>query len=173
MDLSKLPRLSESPQPPKPAELPATPMGDAGASAGRNAAGRGAHSDIRYAQPPEPGVAAEVWIAAFLGIIFVAMGFRFVRWATATVSGQTFDTQTTWTTGPNAGQMVNYWDLAGYSAYTDMAVFLFGLAVLFEAAVLALVRGTAVWQQTLLLVALVVAATATVVNLAQARSMTR
>lgn len=98
---------------------------------------------------------AEIWIAGFLGVIFMLMGMSFAKWAIATLSGQTYNTGAVWSSGPNAGQPVTYFELQGFTGWTDMGIFLFGLSMVLEAAALCLIlwrkfRLPAVWMAMLL-----------------------
>lgn len=130
MDLSKLPRLSETDKnapPPQPeTQLPPQPQ-------------PGQFVQY-YAPPPEPGLPAQVWLSAILGIVFMMMGWTFARFMMAKLSGQPFNTGVNWVAGPKAGQPVEYFELQGYTAYTDTAIFLFGLAMVLEAVVLVVAR---------------------------------
>jgi hypothetical protein len=76
------------------------------------------------------------WISLVLGLLFTWLGFRFAKWAVATISGRTFDTGIPWTSGDKAGQMVEYWEIYGYAALTDMAMFTIGVALLLDALIL-------------------------------------
>jgi hypothetical protein len=142
MDLSKLPKFSQTPQPP-PENPP--PSGNAmlfcecGAPVaagsrfcphcGRKFRGDEAAASL-LAEDVHP---AEIWITGFLGVIFMLMGMTFAKWAIAKMTGQPFHTMVNWTSGPKSGQEVDYFELQGFSAWTDMGVFLFGLSMLLEA----------------------------------------
>src|SRR5437762_13437465 len=128
MDLSKLPKLSESPA---PAEAPAPPTASSASPA------------VDYAHRPDIGtsIGAEVWISLIIGLIFIMMGFNFARYVFATASGKTYHTNIQWTDGPKAGTEVAYPELSGDVIWNDSALFLFGVALLLEAVVL-FVAGT-------------------------------
>src|SRR5262245_2700588 len=128
MDLSKLPRLSETdkqgpvPQP-QTVESPALRA---------------------YAEPINEGAGPQVWLSAVLGVVFMLLGRNFARYAFAKLTGGEFHTGVIWQMGPKAGQEVSYFELSGYTGYTETGIFLFGLAMVMEALVLALVhRSTA------------------------------
>lgn len=157
MDMSKLPRLSETqrqqeahaaavgaapaPTPPAQAPVPAQPVVDLDHSVG-----------------------AEVWISVILGLIFMFMGWNFARYAIATMTGQTFHTNATWNAGPKAGQEVEYFELEGGTAYTQAGIFLFGLALLLEAAAMLIAYTGAPFKRALVAFALLVTLLATVFN---------
>src|SRR5690349_10232233 len=108
MDLSKLPKLSETDKhapPPPPPE-----------------AARSAETlpyDPPYNAPPTGfDLGAQVWLSAILGIVFMLMGRSFASFLIAKVTGQPYHTNATWTAGPNAGQEVAYYELQGYTAHT-------------------------------------------------------
>lgn len=120
MDLSKLPRLSETdkhsppPPPPQTSDQPA-PV-------------------LQYQSvAPSSDIGGQVWLSAILGIVFMFMGWNFARFLGAKLTGQPFHTGVAWQVGDKAGQEVDYFDLEGYTAYTDTAVFLFGLSMVLEA----------------------------------------
>ena len=70
-----------------------------------------------------------------------------------------------WTSGPKAGQEVDYFDLEGFTAWTDTAIFLFGLAMVLEAAMLTVVYSRLGGKVALTSVALLVTILATALNL--------
>ncbi len=152
MDLSKLPKLSQSPAPP-PADAPVAPPA----------------APIQYgtSQTASPGVFAgpEIWIAGFMGIIFMIVGGTFAKYLVAKMSGQTFHTNVTWTTGERADQEVGYWELQGHTALSDSAIFLFGLSMLLEAFVMAASAKPFRYKLHLVVLAFVIAAGATIYNL--------
>jgi hypothetical protein len=86
------------------------------------------------------GVGVEVWISAVIGLILMLMGRSFGAYLIAMLTGQPFHTHFTWGEGPKEGQEVGYWELSGFTALSDSAVFLFGLTMVLEAAVLALIN---------------------------------
>jgi hypothetical protein len=138
MDLSKLPRLSETDKhtpPPAPPgqdqQLPPTLNPQPVPQQVYRNYDPGADGGIGM------GMGAQIWLSAILGIVFMLMGWNFARFVIAKATGQPFNTNATWTSGPKAGQPVEYFELAGYTAYTDTAIFLFGLACVLEAIALA------------------------------------
>jgi len=80
-------------------------------------------------------MAPELWFNTVVGLLLLYMGWRFALWALATVTGQPFHTAVTFT---DTGLEVPYFQLQGYSAWTEAGMFLFGLTVLFEVAVMAM-----------------------------------
>lgn len=186
MDLSKLPKLSQTPAP--PAQLSTAPVGDddvpppaVATSAytawcrechapnlpgSRFCAGCGGKLKTESESPLGVGMGAEVWISAALGLLFMLLGRSFGGWLLARVTGATYQTGFTWEPGtPLAGQVVGYWDLEGLVALTDSAIFLFGLAMLLEAVALATVYSRFKAKRAVLVVAMLIALAATVHNL--------
>ena len=133
MDLSKLPKLSQSPPPPD---------NDASDPQPANASTQ-APRHVDYHPYREPGIAAEVWISAIIGLIFLLMGWNFARYMGSVVTGQPFHTGVNWTEGPKAGSEVAYTELEGLVFWNDSAMFFFGVALLAEAVViLAVAKGS-------------------------------
>lgn len=146
MDLSKLPRLSESDK-----HAPATP-----ASGQPMQFEQPARPVLDYGAAPGSGLSGQVWLSAILGLVFMMMGWTFARYMIATMSGKPFDTNVTWTAGPKAGQPVEYFELQGYTALSDAAIFFFGFATLLEAAVLAFARTNTALTRALVAFALLI-----------------
>ena len=103
-----------------------------------------------YAQRGTPrtaadlGGAAEAWISGVVGLVFLYLGQRFGGWLLATLSGHAYQHGVQWQPPhPNAGQLVPYWsvDPRIFSALSDCSLFVFGVALLFEAAVLLMLAG--------------------------------
>jgi len=118
-----------------------------------------------YSAGVTPGIGAEVWVSAIIGLVLMLLGRSFAGWAIATMTGRTYNTGATWTDGNLAGQPVAYWDLEGFVAWNDSALFLFGLAMALEALVLALVFTKFRAKVPLILVALGITLLATGYNL--------
>ena len=138
MDMSKLPRLSNTQQHTPP---PAT--ADDPSQAPPPEQPIPARPEPPYSEPPMTQgmlLGAEVWLAGILGIIFMLFGKNFGIWLAKTITGATYHTNVTWSQGhPLAGQEVPYTQLdasMGMPFWTDASVFLFGLAMVFEALVL-------------------------------------
>jgi hypothetical protein len=196
MDLSKLPRLSQTTTPPNEAgpDVPVPP--EAGFAVGpTSAAAPNASSPTSSAiwctrcHAPnavsstycnncgeairsnsgahhiDPGVGAEVWVAAIVGIVVMLMGLNFARWSIATLTGNPYHTNSTWQIGERAGEEVKYWDLQGYAAFQDMSLFLFGLAMMLEAIVLTIVHSRIKAKRPLLAFAIILTLAATIMNL--------
>ncbi len=164
MDLSKLPKLSNTTGPapqqyPEPNPLPIE-----------------AALPATAAPPPQPtpqpmshrpaSVGGEIWISLIVGILLTYLGGTFGRYLLATLSHQPFHTGVNWTEGPSAGTEVAYFELEGFTAWTDMGVFLFGLTLLFEAAaktLLAIKPGSL--SRLVLVLAIVLTAVAVLLNI--------
>lgn len=89
---------------------------------------------VDYGPPRELGTGPEVWLSLVVGIILMVMGWQFAQWAITTLTGGTYDTEVVWRTPDKNGQMVPYWQLIGHQALSESAIFLFGLAMVMEAA---------------------------------------
>jgi hypothetical protein len=159
MDISKLPRMSETgKQAPPP--VPADHVDSIEAPVRR-----ARPVEYRSVEPVRVGVGAEVWLSLVIGLILMMVGWTFARWALATLTGQTFHTNVTWTAGPKAGQEVAYFELQGFTAWTEAGLFLFGLAMVLEAAMLTVVFSRMGGKVALTSVALLVTFLATALNL--------
>lgn len=88
-------------------------------------------------RPNQQGtLGADVWVSVIIGLLMIFMGINFGKFLIARVSGQPYHTGVNWTEGPlanSANPEVAYFDLQGFTAWTDMGVFLFGLVLLLEA----------------------------------------
>ncbi|HVT88654.1 MAG TPA: hypothetical protein VHD56_07380 [Tepidisphaeraceae bacterium] len=120
MDLSKLPKLSETPSQVPPPQQPDSPQ-------------------VAQVSSVQGGTGSQAWLSLILGIVFMMMGWSFARFMIAKLTGQPFHTGAVWQIGEKAGQEVDYFELSGYTAFTDTAIFLFGLATLLEGIILACV----------------------------------
>ncbi|MGB7160535.1 MAG: hypothetical protein WBD40_20890 [Tepidisphaeraceae bacterium] len=162
MDMSKLPRLSQTNKDDAPTPImdPATPSPPR-------------VNDAPYDPPPrerEPvdlgySIGAEVWISVILGVVFMFIGANFARYAAARLTGGQFHTNVNWTAGDKEGTEVDYFDLQGGTAYTESGMFLFGLALVLEAASLLVVHMGAPGKRALVAFALFVTLLATAYNL--------
>lgn len=143
MDLSKLPKLSDTkaaaeaagvdPSPEQAAMPVTTPGTTPGTTPVASVTPPMAYRAPTTAYPPTLG--ADVWISTVIGLLFVFLGMTFARFAVATLTHHSFDTGVEWMDpDPRAGQPVAYFELQGYTAWTDMGAFLFGLTLLLEAA---------------------------------------
>lgn len=157
MDLSKLPRLSETDKhaPPPPAE---------GSTPPEAAAPTYAQPRLEYAVAPQD-ITGQVWLSVVLGIVFMFMGGSFARFAIAKLTGQTYVTGYNWTAGPKTGQPVGYYELQGYVGYTDTAVFLFGLAMVLEAGMLVISRQNTPASRAFVALAMGISAVMTIFNI--------
>lgn len=152
MDFSKLPKLSQSPAPPEQAPVEATPPAQVVSS-----------SPVQPLRVT-PGVGAEVWLSAVVGVVCLLLGRNFARYWMAKLTGREFQTGVFWTAGPNAGKEVNYLQLEGGTAWNDAAIFLFGLALVFEAALLAVVYSRFRFKMQLVMVSFLITVLATGFN---------
>ena len=153
MDLSKLPKLSETNRPPNAPNQPTTTDPATAQPAVLSYRAADAHS-----------FGPEIWLSAIIGIVFILLGLNFAKYVGARMTGHTYHTGVNWLVGPKEGQEVDYSDLQGFVMLNDSAVFLFGLALVFEAIVLvAITRGTR-FAPGLLVIALAVAVLATGYN---------
>src|SRR4029077_15222864 len=120
---------------------------------------------LAYSATIGAGVVGEIWMSLILGLIYIYFGQSFAEYLWATVRGQAYHTNTTWVQGPRAGQEVAFWEMAGYFALSQAAIFTFGLAMVIEAAALFAVRKNSNRQRVVLMLSLAVAAIATALNL--------
>ena len=112
MDISKLPKFSQTPPPP-PAETPERPE-----------------------PPPAPipppiasNIGPEVWFNTIVGLLLLYLGGRFAAYLLARTFGRAFHTGYF----DDQGTEVRYPDLLGHLMLTEGGIFLFGLVVLLEA----------------------------------------
>ena len=176
MDLSKLPKMSQTPAKPPRDESPAHEPGEA--PPGNFTVDPADDRPLR-AHPvdyPSPhhrapsGLGFEFWLSLVFGLLCVMLGFRFAKWAATTLTGGTFVTG--WELGPPVnpgdppqGTPIDYWDLTGGTALTEAGLFTYGVALLLLAALLlASSRASAGIRRALTGAGLVVAALATAVN---------
>ena len=119
--------------------------------------------------PRDAGVGAEVWLSAIIGAFLILMGKSFGGWLIAKATGQPYVTGATWAEGNDRGlpadSPVGYWDLEGFAALNDSAIFLFGVAMVLEAAVLALIGTRFRHKAGLVTFALLITVLATAYNL--------
>ena len=174
MDMSKLPRLSQTNKddaptpvpggtPPAPAPDPDRTVPD---SQPRDRGGYD-RDDRRSSGGYDPGysVGAEVWISVIFAIVYMFIGFNFARYVAAKVTGGTYHTSVNWTAGEKAGQEVDYYDLQGGTAHSDSAMFLFGVALLLEAIAMLIAHTGAPGKKLFVGFALFVTLLATAYNL--------
>jgi hypothetical protein len=132
MDLSKLPKLSDT----KSQEAPTSPdQPPAGAPAVPQASPR--PQAIEYGQYPAGNIGGDIWISLIVGILLCLLGGTFARFLIAKATHHHFDTGYTWPDNDpkgRGGQDVDYFDLETNPAWSDMGIFVFGVVLLFEAA---------------------------------------
>src|SRR5206468_7193644 len=102
-------------------------------------------------------IGAEVWISVIIGLIFILIGWNFAKYASCVITGRTYHTTVTWGPGPNEGAEVPYPQLYGNVIWNDSAMFLFGLALLAEAAVLVAVSMNTRFQRPLIVLGFLLA----------------
>ena len=168
MDMSKLPRLSQTNKDdaptPVPGGTPAAPAPDPNRTVpDYQPRDRGPYDGSGY--DPGYSVGAEVWISVIFAIVYMFIGFNFARYVAAKVTGGTYHTNVNWTAGEKAGQEVDYYDLQGGTAHSDSAMFLFGLALLLEAIAMLIAHSGAPGKKFFVGFALFVTLLATAYNL--------
>jgi len=169
MDLQKLPKFSTTP----PAAPPAP---DDAASRGAPPPPPAYATPTGYPMATDPvfASAGSAWLSLIIGIICLLLGQNFLRWLLATATGRPHATGVIWNAGPKAGQPVDYFELQGGTAWTDMGVFLMGVALLIDGGVMLwLLRGVGRWTVGLATLALGVTALAVLVNLGVAADFVR
>jgi hypothetical protein len=178
MDLSKLPKLSQTPQQASEGPLgndTCSPAPAAGGMEHCRACGLPLRVGARFCDgcgavvprggdAPEAG-AAEVWISAIFGIVFILIGKTFGAYLWSLITHQPFHTGVNWTSGEQAGSEVTYPQLQGFVIWTDSGMFIFGLALLLEALAMALTRTQLRLKRAVVSLALLIAAIATAYNL--------
>jgi hypothetical protein len=143
MDMSKLPKLSETPKPPDnsappppPPEQPPSPR------------------PVEYAGEMPPSVGAEAWISIAIGLLVLLMTSRFFTGA----AGSTF---------ANAqGQSLRYVETIFFTH--DLGLVIFGFALIIDGVLLFVARS---WAVTLGLVIAVVAALANVYTIVRSSQL--
>lgn len=145
MDLSQLPKMSDTPKPPPPmAEPPAAPA--------------------VYREPSGVGPVA-VWISLVIGLIFLMLGANFLRWAAAKLGGREFVTG--WFQ-PDGVTPVKYFELQGGTAWGETGFFAMGVALLIDALLLFFVYRSPTPRRGLLALALATTALALALNVGAA-----
>jgi hypothetical protein len=152
MDLSKLPKLSERENSAPPPPIP-TPVNSP------------TPQRVADYQTIETSATAQIWLSAIIGLILLAIGRAFAQFLIAKLTGHEFHTGVIWQSGDLAGQEVSYFQLQGYTAFSDAAIFCFGLALILEAIVLAVVRRNTSANRALLAAALFITACTTAFNI--------
>jgi hypothetical protein len=107
---------------------------------------------------------AEAWISGIVGIICILISKSFPAYWIARLRGQPFHTNVNWTSGPLAGQEVAYPDLSGFTMLSDGAIFIFGVALLCEAALMLAGNANQRVARAMLWLSFVLAAAATLFN---------
>lgn len=156
MDFSQLPKMSNTPATPKPADsdvaTEVTPV------------------EAQHAQRRPPAYYApvgydpsfgSVWLSLIAGIIFLAMGQTFAKYLIGKMSGRELNTG--WLQ-PDGVTPVKYFELQGGTAWSDMGLFLMGLALLLDALVLGILASRGNPNRTLLLLTVVVTSVALLLN---------
>ena len=170
MDMSKLPRLSQTNKDDAPAPVPggtpAPPAPDPNRTVpDYQPRDRGPYDSASGGYDRGYSVGAEVWISVIFAIVYMFIGFNFARYVAAKVTGGTYHTNVNWTAGEKAGQEVDYYDLQGGTAHSDSAMFLFGLALLLEAIAMLIAHSGAPAKKLFVGFALFVTLLATAYNL--------
>ena len=178
MDLSKLPKLSQTPpqtgetSPAADSAFPAAAAIEHCRSCGLPLRVGARFCDGCGAVVPHAGErlgagagAAEVWISAIFGIVFILIGKTFGAYLWSVITRQPFHTGVNWTSGELAGTEVTYPQLQGFVIWIDSAMFIFGLALLLEALAMALTRTQVRFKHVVVSLGLLIAVIATGYNL--------
>ena len=131
MDLSKLPKLSKTGEA-QPSASTDVPPADATPQAP-------SPIPIGYARAIPPAIGADAWFNTIIGLLCLFLGRMFGSYLIARATGHPFHTGVEWQTGDQAGQEVAYPDLDGHQMLVDAGIFFFGLAVLLEVIVKAMI----------------------------------
>jgi hypothetical protein len=175
MDFSQLPKMSKTPPtkndvappsdvapPAEPSDYP-TPASSAGP--GYESSGHSlARPDVAYVGFGMGGV----WISLISGLICILVGLRFGKWLLAQASGRPFETGINWTTGEKAGTPATYFELLNGAAWTEMGLFLMGVALLLDAGLMLIAFRGNTPPRGLVALAVFVTGTAMLINIALA-----
>jgi len=182
MDLSKLPRLSNTATP-SPGEPEATsqPAGAAGQEAAVSYCPRcgaamangvrfcGACGADTHSRPAGAStgmeLGAELWFYIIIGLLLVAWGHTFASYAIARLAHRPFHTGVIWQAGPRAGSEVEYPDLIGHPLWSDSSIFLMGITLLLAGASRVVSVTRLGIKRTVLALALALAVVATLYNI--------
>jgi hypothetical protein len=82
--------------------------------------------------PAAPGMGPEIWFNTIVAVLAIFWGRTFAVYLLDLLFGRTFHTGVLWTEGDRAGQEVSYPELGPYAMITDGGLFLFGVIVLLE-----------------------------------------
>ena len=157
MDLSKLPKLSKTGE-----SQPSSPV-DANAPA--EAAPQAPNAiPVGYSRAAAPAIGADAWFNTIIGLLCLFLGRMFGAYLIARATGNPFHTGVEWQTGDKAGQEVAYPDLDGHQMLVDAGIFLFGMAVLLEVVVKALIGLRFRVSRAVVGIVLILAIATTVVN---------
>ena len=134
MDISKLPRMSETAKhaPPPPAATP--PPTTTTAGAGQSSLEPVHVPPARYAYDDVPSAGAEAWISIAVGLILILMAPRIWQYAFSRLFGTSF----TWTFSDAAENPLPYTKSVFF--WGDLAMALFAVVLVVEGLVLAFVR---------------------------------
>lgn len=114
MDLSKLPKMGQTPATPVERETPIVPD---------------------YGREERVRSVGAAWFSGIVGLLCVALGWSFAKWLAVTLTGGTYSTGLTWGPGGPKTGPVGFFELTGGAGWTYAAVFALGVALLFDAAV--------------------------------------
>ena len=129
IDPDKLPSMKRTPPAPEPA-APRTPAADGPGVTPGVAGASPVPTHVVEVGPTSRDLLVTAVIAFVLGLLFLALGQSFVRYLGAAAGGRKFETNVNWTSGDKAGQPVDYWELTGGTAWTDMGLAAMGAALL-------------------------------------------
>jgi hypothetical protein len=141
MDLSKLPKFSAN----NPGASPAmNPQANSQGNPLRSPEGNPPPAEKPPENPPPvaqyrspgipaaPGMGPEIWFNSIVAVLAIFWGRSFAVYLFDQLTGKTFHTGILWTEGDRAGQEVAYPELGPYTMIGDGGLLLFGLIVLLE-----------------------------------------
>jgi len=115
-------------------------------------------------KPDAQSLATDSAVAGLIGIIFIFLGLSFGVWLVAQLAGQVHDTRVQWTTGPDVGKSVPYFQLQGGTAWLAMGQFALGVVLLIQSALLALTVITAKGTRGVIIICLLLSIAAAGAN---------
>jgi len=152
MDLSKLPKMSQTPLPPSNEPAGPDPL----------------PPSQQRMDAVDAGAGGMLWFSVIVGALCMMFGRRSASYFLAKLAGREYHTEINWNIGPNAGQEVAYWDLTGGMAWAETGIFLFGVAMILEAVALAIVSSRVGGKRPVVVASLGVVVIATIINLVAA-----
>ena len=164
MDFSQLPKMSKTPVTPKPDESEIDEPADVDAVDAPPAEPSSPRERIVYVAQPHAAPAVGfggAWLSIIAGIIFIAMGKDFARYVLAKLGGR--EMATGWLQSDGVTP-VRYFELQGGTAWSDTSLFLMGLALLIDAALLGILAARGRPGRSLVLVGISITVVALILN---------